>query len=157
MIQLKKYVGKACALALVGSFASQAFAVTTSGNGSACLPDDQNDVYVRESTGYTFTSGSSVHCPLVVSSTISEISDVDVFVDLPASTTATCTFVVRTFSGSLLNSDSGNTSSDTAGADIDLIDTGAAAFPIAAASNNSASLRCTMPAGGRIITYSFDD
>jgi hypothetical protein len=150
MNKISQQIARAAAIAGAMLFSSQAFALTTTGNGSACLPDDQNDVYLRNSSGYTFTSGSDVHCPMVIDSSTTTISDADVFVALPTATTATCFLIVRSQTGSILSSE---TASVTApGTDVDFT----AGFAVSAGSNNSVSLRCTMPASGRIVGYSFD-
>jgi hypothetical protein len=134
--------------------ATQALAAnrTTAGHGSACLPDNETDDIARESTGFTLASGSDVHCPVFVDSATTTITDVDVYVDLPANSTATCTLKSITFTGSQIDSDTGQTDLDTVGADIDFV-----AISAGAGINDSVSLRCALPDGGRIISYTVNE
>ena len=134
--------------------ATQALAAnrTTAGHGSACLPDNETDNIARNSTGFTLTSGGDVHCPVFVDSATTTITDVDVYVDLPANSTATCTLKSITVTGSLIDSDEGETSLDTTGALIDF-----EAISAGAGIHDSVSLRCALPDGGRIISYTVNE
>lgn len=131
-------------------FATQALAAnrTTTAAGSACLSDNETDDYARNSTGFTLNSGADVHCPVFLDSATTDIADTDVYVDLPTGTTATCYLNVISSTGSLIDSDVGTTSLDTVGADIDFVTVSAGA-----ALNDTVSLRCALPDGGRIISY----
>jgi hypothetical protein len=135
-------------------FATQALAAnrTTTTAGSACLPDNDTDDYSRNSTGFTLNSGADVHCPVFLDSATTDIVDADVYVDLPTGTTATCYLNVISNTGSLIDSDIGDTALDTVGADIDFLSISAGT-----AINDTVSLRCNLPDGGRIISYTVNE
>lgn len=129
-------------------FATQALAInrTTTAAGSACLPDNETDDYFRNSTGFTLYSGSDVHCPVFVDSTTTDITDADVYVALPAGTSVTCYLNAITNTGSLIESDVGTTT----GTNVDFA-------TISSGANDTVSLRCNLPDGGRIISYSVNE
>ena len=131
--------------------ATQALAAnrTTAAHGTACLADNETDDFFRDSSaGFVLNSGSDVHCPVFLDSATTDIIDTDVYVDLPTGTSATCTLKSVTFTGSLIDSAVGQTNLDTVGADIDFVGISAGV-----AFNDSVSLRCALPDGGRIISY----
>ena len=80
-------------------------------------------------------------------STTTDLDDTVVLVDLSAGT-ATCFLSVLTPTGSVIDSDTGSTSSTVAGANIDF-----AAVSVTPNSDSHAALRCVMPVNGRIISY----
>jgi hypothetical protein len=134
--------------------ATQAFAAnrTTTAAGAGCLPDTETDDYFRNSTGFTLNSGADVHCPVFLDSATTTIADTDVYVDLPVSTSVTCFLTVISNTGSVIDSDTGTTSVDTAGADVDFVSISAGTGV-----NDTVSLRCTLPDGGRIISYTVNE
>jgi hypothetical protein len=134
--------------------ATQALAAnrTTTAAGSGCLPDNETDNITRNSTGFTLFSGSDVHCPVYLDSVTTTITDTDVYVDLPVNTTATCFLTVISNTGSVIDSDTGSTSLDTVGADIDFVSVSAGT-----ATNDTVSLRCNLPDNGRIISYTVNE
>lgn len=150
MLTLVKRLRFPATFALAALIATPAVAIvrTTNMNGSACLPDDQNDEYERSFRGYTFRSGGPVHCPVFIDATTLDIEDVNVFVDLPPNATVTCTLAVVSKTGNVIDSDDETTSNDAVGATLDFVRVG-----VGGAEDASVSLRCTLPVGGRIIGY----
>jgi hypothetical protein len=131
------------------SFAASA---TTNGSGSACLPDADDYSFFRNSTGFTNNAGATrdVHCPVLHNTTFEQLSDTDIFVDIPANSTVTCYLRAMTNTGSIIAEDSGSTTSDVVGADVDFD-----AVELGSGFGSYYSLRCSLPNSGRIISYRY--
>jgi hypothetical protein len=149
-------INRVAAVGVVATFAlfsTTSFALTMSGAGTSCLPDDDNDTFYRDSGGgFRNSSGGNrdIHCPIFLDRTYDQLTDLDVYVDLPTGTSVTCYLRALTNTGSEIDSDTGTTSSDVVGADVDFD-----AITFGTAYGTFASLRCSLPDAADIVAYTW--